>query len=79
MLAEYAKQLPAGAARAPYEAAARAIAQQLAREILPQQRWADVETFYSCSNKPESSYDDFTQQPPRNSLSMAWARSTPNA
>ena len=73
-LADYAK-LPAHSSseRAPYEAAARAVAQQLMRDILPTQRWADVETFYSCSNKPESAYDNFTQQPPRNTLSTGWA------
>eukprot|EP01047_Picozoa_sp_COSAG01_P018514 COSAG01_NODE_1005_length_12174_cov_40.917267_9_plen_730_part_00 len=72
VLAEYAKHLTA-AARTPYVSAARVIAQQLIEEILPQQRWADVETFYSCSNKPESAYDNFTQQPPRNTLSTGWA------
>eukprot|EP01048_Picozoa_sp_COSAG05_P004791 COSAG05_NODE_271_length_12468_cov_8.607810_14_plen_617_part_00 len=72
VLAEYAKHLK-GTAREPYVSAARVIAQQLIEEILPQQRWADVETFYSCSNKPESAYDNFTQQPPRNTLSTGWA------
>lgn len=72
VLADYAKQLAAGT-QAPYLSAARLIAQQLMQEILPQQRWADVETFYSCSNKPESAYDNFTNQPPRNTLSTGWA------
>ena len=72
VLADYAKQL-VGPARLPYLSAARTIAQQLMQEILPQQRWADVETFYSCSNKPESAYDNFTNQPPRNTLSTGWA------
>ena len=31
------------------------------------------QTFYSCSNKPESAYDNFTKQPPRNTLSTGWA------
>ena len=53
--------------------AARLIAGQLLREILPQQRWADVETFYSCSNKPEGAFDSYTTQPPRNTLSTGWA------
>jgi hypothetical protein len=43
------------------------------RDVLPTQRWADTETFYSCSNKPESSFDNFTNQPPRNTLSTGWA------
>lgn len=73
VLADFAMQLPAGSARDPYVAVARVIAAQLAREILPQQRWADVETFYSCSNKPESAFDNHTKQPPRNTLSTGWA------
>ena len=72
-LADFAKLLHSREERAPYEAAARKIAQQLMRDILPTQRWADVETFYSCSNKPESAYDNFTKQHPRNTLSAGWA------
>ena len=71
-LADYALLLPPSE-RAPYVAAARLVAQQLVDDILPQMRWADVETFYSCSNKPESAYDNFTKQPPRNTLSTGWA------
>ena len=73
VLADFAKQLSPGTERARYETAARTIAQQLIQEILPDQRWADVETFYSCSNKPESAFDNFTHQFPRNTLSTGWA------
>eukprot|EP00658_Telonema_sp_P-2_P048939 TRINITY_DN3721_c0_g3_i2.p1 TRINITY_DN3721_c0_g3~~TRINITY_DN3721_c0_g3_i2.p1 ORF type:complete len:759 (-),score=111.50 TRINITY_DN3721_c0_g3_i2:179-2455(-) len=56
-----------------YLDAARSLGEFLLREILPQQRWADFETFYSCSEKPEASYDARSGQWPRNTLSMIWA------
>lgn len=56
-----------------YLAAARRIAAFLIRDILPQQRWYDFETFYSCAAKPEATYDKRTGQWPRCTLSMIWA------
>jgi hypothetical protein len=56
-----------------YLAAAERIAGFLAREILPQQRWYDFETFYSCASKPEGTFDAHTGQWPRCTLSMIWA------
>lgn len=71
-LAEFASILPQSE-RAPYISAARTLASFLQQQILPTHRWADTETFYSCSVKPESAYDNFTNQPPRNTLSTGWA------
>ena len=56
-----------------YLAAAQRMAEFLVREILPQQRWYDFETFYSCASKPEATYDRRTGQWPRCTLSMIWA------
>ncbi|MBS0612516.1 MAG: hypothetical protein JSS24_05025 [Proteobacteria bacterium] len=56
-----------------YLGAAKRLADFLIREILPRQRWADFETFYSCSPKPEDTFDRQTGQWPQNTLSMLWA------
>ncbi len=56
-----------------YLTAARRAAEFLIRDILPQQRWYDFETFYSCAAKPEATYDTRTGQWPRCTLSMIWA------
>ncbi len=52
---------------------ARRQADFLVANILPQQRWYDFETFYSCASKPEATYDRRTGQWPRCTLSMIWA------
>ncbi|MBZ5560936.1 MAG: hypothetical protein LAP13_00790 [Acidobacteriia bacterium] len=56
-----------------YLDAAERIATFLKKEILPQQRWYDFETFYSCSIKPENFFDSYTGQWPQCTLSMLWA------
>jgi hypothetical protein len=56
-----------------YLDAAERIADFLIHEILPEQRWYDFETFYSCSSKPEGTFDKITGQWPRCTLSMIWA------
>jgi len=38
--------------------------------IVPQRKWFDFETFFSCSRKPVGFYDTYTQQNPQNTLSM---------
>jgi len=38
--------------------------------VVPEQKWFDFETFFSCSRKPLGFYDSFTQQHPQNTLSM---------
>lgn len=56
-----------------YLGVAKVLAEFLIGEILPRQRWADFETFYSCSPKPETMFDRQTGQWPQNTLSMLWA------
>jgi len=38
--------------------------------VLPERKWFDFETFFSCSRKPLGFYDSYTQQNPQNTLSM---------
>jgi hypothetical protein len=57
------------------EAAQQAMA-FIEREVLPRQRWADFETYISCSWKPFDFYDSQTAQYPQNNVSTitsAWA------
>ena len=53
-----------------YRDAAERAAAYLIRDILPQQKWFDFETFFSCTRKPVGFFDSFTQQHPQNTLSM---------
>lgn len=52
---------------------AERLGQFLVDQVLPDQRWYDQETFYSCARKPEGFVDEITGQPPRCTLSMLWA------
>ncbi len=45
----------------------------IAREVVPRGKWFDYETFYSCSKKRLSLYDEHTGTYPQNTLSMYWA------
>jgi hypothetical protein len=56
-----------------YLQAAQRIAQMLIDDVLPKQRWADFEAFYSCALKPETFFDERTGQGPCNTMSMSWA------
>lgn len=56
-----------------YLDAANRMAAFLIREVLPKQRWADFETFYSCASKPENVFDQHTGQYPQCTTSMMWA------
>jgi hypothetical protein len=38
--------------------------------IVPERKWFDHETFFSCSRKPIGFFDKYTQQHPQNTLSM---------
>lgn len=38
--------------------------------ILPEHKWFDYETFFSCSRKPLGFFDSYTGQHPQNTLSM---------
>lgn len=65
-LAEFARKTGDAEARA---AAERAMA-YVFREIVPDRRWFDFETFFSCSRKPLGFFDRYTAQHPQNTLSM---------
>jgi hypothetical protein len=65
-LAEYARATNDGAALASAEKAMAYII----REILPEQKWYDYETFFSCSRKPLGFFDPYTGQHPQNTLSI---------
>ncbi len=41
--------------------------------IVPENKWFDYETFFSCSRKPVGFFDKYTQQHPQNTLSMFMA------
>jgi hypothetical protein len=56
-----------------YLDAAKKAARFLLDEVMPQQRWADFEAFYSCAVKPETFFDARTGQWPCNSMSISWA------
>ncbi len=57
-----------------YLAAAEKIAAYLVREILPRQKWIDLEQYFSCGAKPLTFTGDEEQgQPARGNLSVAWA------
>ena len=60
--------------RADYLAGARRIADYLKREVIPQQRWTDVEPYFSCGKNRLSWVQDIEQSlPVRGNLSMIWA------
>ena len=42
----------------------------IASEIVPENKWYDFETFFSCSRKSVGFFDTFTAQHPQNTLSM---------
>jgi hypothetical protein len=39
-------------------------------DVVPENKWFDFETFFSCSRKPLGFFDTFTHQHPQNTLSM---------
>ncbi|MGB6122230.1 MAG: hypothetical protein WBG80_09995 [Bacteroidota bacterium] len=53
-----------------YLDAARRAMEYVRTEIVPERKWFDFETFFSCSRKPLDFFDPFTQQYPQNTLSM---------
>ena len=59
--------------RKKYADAAEKMAGFMIDEVMPQQKWYDFETFYSCAVKPETFYDPFTGQYPANNMSVSWA------
>ncbi len=47
--------------------------QYIFTSIVPENKWFDYETFFSCSRKPVGFFDKYTQQHPQNTLSMFMA------
>ncbi len=56
-----------------YLTAAKQAAGFLLDEVMPHQRWADFEAYYSCAVKPETYFDARTGQWPCNTMSTSWA------
>lgn len=53
-----------------YLSAAEQAMQYITTAILPEHKWFDYETFFSCSRKPLGFFDAYTGQHPQNTLSM---------
>jgi hypothetical protein len=53
-----------------YLAAAEKAMHYIFTSVVPQRKWFDFETFFSCSRKPMGFFDKYTQQYPQNTLSM---------
>ncbi len=53
-----------------YLAAAERAMNYITAKILPENKWFDYETFFSCSRKPLGFFDPYTGQHPQNTLSM---------
>ena len=53
-----------------YGEAAEKAMDYIRRQIVPDRKWFDFETFFSCSRKPVGFFDRFTQQHPQNTLSI---------
>lgn len=53
-----------------YLSAAEQAMQYITTAILPEHKWFDYETFFSCSRKPLGFFDSYTGQHPQNTLSM---------
>jgi hypothetical protein len=56
-----------------YLDAAKKAADFIIREVIPENKWFDYETYFSCSRKPLDFYDNHTHQWPQNNLSIHWA------
>ena len=56
-----------------YLLAAEKAMQYIFTSILPENKWYDFETFFSCSRKQVGFFDTYTQQHPQNTLSMFMA------
>lgn len=53
---------------------AREIAAYLGNEVLPEQKWVDMEQFFSCGNRPfEFTRDRWQNQVARGNLALYWA------
>ena len=54
-------------------ASAGRMADFILREVIPEQKWFDYETFYSCTRQPRKCRDQRSGMYPANSMSMCWA------
>ena len=71
--ARFLASLAGATGREVYLDAARRAADFLIRDVIPQGRWFDFETFFSCSVKPLDMVCPHTGLAPANTLSMFWA------
>ena len=55
---------------AKYRDAAERCMKYIFEHILPERKWFDFETFFSCSRKPLGFFDSYTRQYPQNTLAM---------
>ncbi len=55
---------------AKYLDAAERCMKHIFERVVPERKWFDFETFFSCSRKPLGFFDSYTQQQPQNTLSM---------
>lgn len=55
-----------------YLAAAEKVAVFLMRDVIPEMKYYDFETFFSCSPKPVGMKDEHTGMWPQNTLSIQW-------
>lgn len=69
-LAEFSRNVEDGDR---YREAALAGATFLEQKVIPEHRWFDWETFFSCSPKSIGFYDERTMQHPQNTMSMFFA------
>ena len=52
---------------------AKKLAGYMMREVLPRQRWRDIEVYFSCGKRPINYFDHDQGQDPRGTLPMIWA------
>ncbi len=69
-LAEFSRNVEDGDR---YREAALAGATFLEQQVIPEHRWFDWETFFSCSPKAIGFYDERTMQHPQNAMSLFFA------
>jgi hypothetical protein len=55
---------------ARYRAAAEKAMKYIFMSIVPENKWFDFETFFSCARKPLGFFDSYTHQHPQNTLSI---------
>ena len=56
-----------------YLEASKKAAAFIEKQVIPEDKWFDYETFFSCSRKELDMIDEFTSIYPQNNLSVQWA------